>query len=243
MKKDSLIVYSGGMDSTVLLYKHKDQIALAVSFDYGSKHNAIELHYARYHCKKLGIEHVEIPLRFINEYFKSNLLQSGDVIPDGHYEDEIMKKTVVPFRNGIMMSIAAGLAESNGLKNILIAAHSGDHAIYPDCREIFMHYMNGAINNGTYNEVNVQAPFVGITKRQIAELGKLLKIDFNKTWSCYKGRKLFTFFGIPVGAEHCGTCGTCVERKEALDGFDPTFYTSDYEEYFNNAYSKYDRRI
>ena len=132
--KDSLIVVSGGMDSITLLYECADRIALAVSFDYGANHNHKEIPFARIHCERLKIKHIVIPLAFMKEYFRSSLLDGSDSVPEGHYADENMKSTVVPFRNGIMLSIACGIAESNGLKQVLIANHGGDHAIYPDCR-------------------------------------------------------------------------------------------------------------
>ena len=127
-----MIIVSGGMDSITLLHERKDTIALAVSFDYGSNHNAREIPFARLHCQRLGIRHVVIPLAFMQQYFKSSLLEGADAIPDGHYADSNMKSTVVPFRNGIMLSIAVGIAESNSLRRVLIANHGGDHAIYPD---------------------------------------------------------------------------------------------------------------
>ena len=112
MKKDSILILSGGMDSTTLLYDYSDRIALAISFDYGSKHNAREIPFAHYHCEKLGIKHVCIPLEFMARYFQSSLLQGGEAIPEGSYDDENMRSTVVPFRNGIMLSVAVGMAES-----------------------------------------------------------------------------------------------------------------------------------
>lgn len=211
--KDSLIIVSGGMDSITLLHDKKNEIALAVSFNYGSKHNEKEIPFAKYHCNLLGIQHIEIPLGFINLYFKSSLLKSGDKVPDGHYADENMKSTVVPFRNGIMLSIAAGIAESHGLKYIMLANHFGDHAIYPDCRATFISSMNEAVAYGTYENIKIKAPYTSIDKRQIALIGKELGIDYSKTWTCYKGQDI-----------HCGVCGSCTERKEALTGFDNTEY-------------------
>jgi len=208
-----LIIYSGGLDSTTLLYEYRDKIKLALSFDYGSKHNKRELMFAKYHCRKLKIEHIIIKLDFINKYFNSNLLKSGGEIPNGCYSEPDMKKTVVPFRNGIMTSIAIGIAESRGIAKVLIANHSGDHAIYPDCRNTFIHAINEAAAYGTYNNVNVLSPYVNLTKRDIALIGRDLKIDYSKTWSCYKGQDI-----------HCGVCATCLERKEALNGFDNTIY-------------------
>ena len=216
MEKDSLIIVSGGMDSITLLHERKDTIALAVSFDYGSNHNAREIPFARLHCQRLGIRHVVIPLAFMQQYFKSSLLEGADAIPDGHYADSNMKSTVVPFRNGIMLSIAVGIAESNSLKRVLIANHAGDHAIYPDCRPEFITAIDAAAKAGTYVDVAIEAPYTNISKTDIARRGKSLAIDYSETWSCYKG-----------GQVHCGTCGTCVERKEALREAgiaDPTVY-------------------
>lgn len=203
--KDSVIIVSGGMDSTTLLYDRRDEIALAISFDYGSNHNAREIAYAEMHCKRLGIEHITIPLDFMHKYFRSSLLEGADAIPEGHYADENMKSTVVPFRNGIMLAVAAGVAESRNLTKLLIANHGGDHTIYPDCRPEFISAMDSATNAGTYVGVRVIAPYTNITKGDIARIGKKLGIDYSETWSCYKG-----------GEKHCGKCGTCVERKEAL---------------------------
>ena len=209
----ALLIYSGGLDSTTLLYEYKDSIALAVTFDYGSKHNAREIACAVDNCKRLGIKHLVIPLGFIGQYFKSDLLLSGGDIPEGSYADENMKSTVVPFLNGIMMAVAAGLAESYELDAIMLANHSGDHTIYPDCRPEFIDAFSAAVKAGTYNGVQVISPYCNITKRDIALRGKAIGLDYSLTYSCYKG-----------GEKHCGKCGTCVERKEALAGFDPTVY-------------------
>ncbi len=132
--KDSVIIVSGGMDSVTMLHEYRDRIAVGISFDYGSNHNAREIPFARMHCERLGIKHIVISLDFMNRYFKSSLLEGADAVPDGHYADENMKSTVVPFRNGIMLSIAVGIAESNGLRYVMMANHGGDHSIYPDCR-------------------------------------------------------------------------------------------------------------
>lgn len=203
--KDSVIIVSGGMDSITLLYDKKDEIALGISFDYGSNHNAKEIPFAEMHCKRLGIKHITINLDFMHQYFKSSLLQGAEAIPEGHYADENMKSTVVPFRNGIMLSIAIGIAESNHLKKVLIANHGGDHTIYPDCRPQFIQAIDAAANAGTFVNVRVEAPYTNITKGDIARIGKRLGLDYTETWSCYKG-----------GEKHCGKCGTCIERKEAL---------------------------
>lgn len=209
----AVLIYSGGLDSTTLLYEYKDSIALAVSFNYGSKHNEKEIEFAKYHCKALGIKHLIIPLDFMGKYFTSSLLKGGEEIPEGNYDDENMRSTVVPFRNGIMLAIAAGLAESYGLDSIMMANHSGDHAIYPDCREEFVEAFSRAVEAGTYEGIKLLSPYCGLSKRDIALKGKDLGIDYGKTWSCYKGEE-----------KHCGKCGTCTERKEALEGFDNTEY-------------------
>ncbi len=209
----AILIYSGGLDSTTLLYEYKDEISLAVTFDYGAKHGAREIECAKYNCNKLGIKHLIIPLDFMNKYFRSNLLESGGEIPEGNYDEENMRSTVVPFRNGIMLAIAAGLAESYDLDTVLLANHSGDHSIYPDCRPSFIEAFDSATKEGTYNGVRVVSPYCNITKRDIALRGRELGIDYSKTYSCYKG-----------GEVHCGCCGTCRERKEALEGFDPTVY-------------------
>ena len=203
--KNSAIIVSGGMDSITLLYDHKDEIALGISFDYGSNHTAREIPFAKMHCERLGIKHITINLDFMHQYFKSSLLDGAEAIPEGHYADDNMKSTVVPFRNGIMLAIAIGIAESNNLDQVFIANHGGDHTIYPDCRPEFINAIDAAATAGTYNNVKVIAPYTKITKSDIARIGKRLGIDYAETWSCYKG-----------GEVHCGKCGTCVERKEAL---------------------------
>lgn len=202
---DSLLVLSGGMDSTTMLYDFASQIALAVTFNYGSNHNAREIECARRHCVALGIEHLVINLDFMSRYFKSSLLEGADSIPEGHYADTNMRSTVVPFRNGIMLAIAAGIAESRGLHGVMIANHSGDHAIYPDCRPGFIHAMDHAIRQGTYENIELRAPYTHLSKGQIASRGAELGLDYSTTYSCYRG-----------GEKHCGRCGTCVERREAL---------------------------
>lgn len=214
--KDSIIILSGGMDSVTLLYDQKDRIALAITFDYGSNHNKREAAFARKHCEALGIEHLLIPLDFMGRYFKSSLLEGADAIPEGDYDEANMKSTVVPFRNGIMLSIACGIAESRGLTKVMIANHFGDHSIYPDCRAEFIRPMSEAMRAGTYIGVEIMAPYTDISKTGIALIGKRLGIDYSQTYSCYKG-----------GERHCGKCGTCVERMEAFAEAgiaDPTLY-------------------
>ena len=215
-----VVLLSGGMDSVTALYDahEKHDVVAALSFHYGSKHNDRELPFARTHAQRLGISHHTVDLGFIGETFKSDLLKSGGDVPKGHYEEANMKQTVVPFRNGIMLSIAGGMAESIGAEGLVIAAHGGDHAIYPDCREDFMRAMGEAIALGTYAGVRVLRPFITMSKAQIATERTRLGVDFSRTWSCYKG-----------GEVHCGKCGTCVERREAFANAglpDPTTYAA-----------------
>ena len=216
--KDKLLVYSGGIDSTSMLYEYADKIALAVNFHYGSNHNDRERRCARENCTRLGIELIEIDLNFMAKYFESSLLSGADAIPSGDYDDNNMRSTVVPFRNGIMLSIAAGLAESRGLKSVMLANHAGDHAIYPDCRPGFVDAMSLAISEGTYEHINIFAPYTNLTKAEIIARGAAAGVDFNLTYSCYCG-----------GENHCGECGTCRERRQSfIDAgvTDPTIYLS-----------------
>lgn len=214
--RNSLIALSGGVDSTTLLYEYREEVACAVGFDYGSKHNARELAAAKAICRELEIPYLIIPLAFIGEYFRSDLLLSGGEMQLGDYSEENMSSTVVPFRNGIMLSILAGLAESRDLQQVLIANHFGDHAIYPDCRESFVKPMGEAITAGTSNGVKLVAPYTTFTKAEIVARGTRLGVPYGKTYSCYQG-----------GERHCGRCGTCRERHDAFvaNGLeDPTLY-------------------
>lgn len=216
MNKDALIVLSGGMDSVTMLHEFADKIDMAVTFNYGSNHNMREIECARYQCRLLNIELIEIDLSFIGQYFHSSLLEGADAVPEGDYDFDNMKSTVVPFRNGIMLAAAAGLAESHGLKAVMIANHSGDHALYPDCRENFIKAMGEAIKAGTYDSIELRAPYTMLSKSEIARRGKALGVDYSHTYSCYKG-----------GEQHCGRCGTCLERRQALAEAgidDPTNY-------------------
>jgi 7-cyano-7-deazaguanine synthase len=217
----TVVLLSGGMDSVTALHwaRQEHEVVGAVSFDYGAKHNHREIPLAAWQCADSGVKHDIIDLDFVNRLFASDLLKSGGEIPEGHYADENMKKTVVPFRNGIMLSIACGLAESREAEALVIAAHAGDHTIYPDCREPFMQGMAAAMREGTYARIELLRPFIHLDKAGIAKLGDSLGVEYGKTWSCYKGGDL-----------HCGKCGTCVERIEAFalaQIQDPTIYESD----------------
>lgn len=215
-----VVLCSGGMDSVTALHwaRREHDVVAVVSFDYGAKHHHREIPFAREHAAGIGARHELINLDFVERLFASDLLKSGGAVPDGHYEEKVMKQTVVPFRNAIMLSIACGFAESVGAEGLVIAAHGGDHAIYPDCRAEFMRAMGDAMRLGTYAGIQLLRPFIAMNKGQIAAAGARLGVDFARTWSCYKG-----------GAVHCGTCGTCVERREAFmqaGSADPTEYFS-----------------
>lgn len=217
-QKKGVIILSGGLDSTTLMHhlvKAKNYDLIAISFDYGQKHDR-ELKCAQMQCNALNIPHKTIPLNFMNDCFKSNLLQSGDDIPEGHYADDVMKQTVVPNRNMILISIAAGYAISEGRENLFYGAHSGDHTIYPDCRPEFIKSLSETLQLCDWQDLNLNAPFQDLDKGEIVKIGYDLEVDFTRTQTCYKGEE-----------KACGKCGSCVERLEAFEknGFtDPLSY-------------------
>lgn len=205
MDKKGIIIVSGGVDSVTLLYDKREEIALAITFKYGSNHQDKEVPCAVYHCHKLGIPHEVIDLDFVRS-MNSSLLQGSEAIPTEEYSEENMKSTVVPFRNGVMLAIATAFAEDRGLSKIFIANHFGDHAIYPDCTSAFIDGMNEAMRQGTYNKVMVDAPYTGKSKAEIVAIGTALGVEYDHTWSCYKGLEF-----------HCGVCATCRERLQAFE--------------------------
>lgn len=214
----ALIVLSGGMDSTTALaWANKNHnVVGAIQFWYGSKHNDQERKAARIISDFYNISLKTCDLSFVAENFKSDLLKTGGNVPEGHYADPTMKKTVVPFRNGIMLSIAAGYAESINAEAIVLGNHYGDHAIYPDCRADFIKPMAEAIEKGTYANIKILSPFCEVDKTEIVKIGVSLGVPYYFTYSCYNGHE-----------KHCGKCGTCVERKEAFQLAsveDPTEY-------------------
>lgn len=204
----SIVILSGGMDSTTALawaIGRGHTVVGCLSFWYGSKHNDREWLAAQKVSAHYATPIKRCRLDFVADTFKSDLLMSGGDIPEGHYADPSMKKTVVPFRNGIMLSIAAGYAESIGAETIVLGNHFGDHAIYPDCRLDFIDPMAKAIEAGTYANIKILSPFVDKSKTDIVKLGASLGVPYHLTYSCYKG-----------GENHCGACGTCFERIEAF---------------------------
>jgi 7-cyano-7-deazaguanine synthase len=198
------------MDSTTLCayYLEKEYEVYPIIFSYGSKHNKYENEAALRICEFYGLpqpKFVELP--FINQLFKSNLLQSGGEIPEGHYQAENMTQTVVPARNIIFTSIMAGYAWSIGAEIVAFGAHSGDHAIYDDCRPTFASAMNTAVMAGTGERVRIQTPFLYFDKTKILEMGYSIRpnVPYELTRTCYKDQELA-----------CGKCGSCQERLEAF---------------------------
>lgn len=217
MNKRTLVLLSGGMDSTTAVAKHvaMNHEVSAVGFNYGQRHSK-ELDAARAVADHYKIDLTILDLTGAASAFAGSALTGGEDVPLGHYADESMKKTVVPNRNMIMLSLAAGLAISRGIGRVVYAAHAGDHAIYPDCRPEFLQAVDRAISLGNYDGPLIEAPFIVMTKGDIASFGYKLMAPFELTWSCYKGEKY-----------HCGQCGTCVERREAFEQagvLDPTVY-------------------
>ena len=217
-KSKTIVIVSGGMDSVTLLY-HMNKISNVIgvlSFDYGQKHR-LEIEKAKFHTNKLGIEHKIIDLSCLKDLLKSSLTGDSDV-PEGHYEDENMKNTVVPNRNMIMLSIAAGYAASKGAEKIAYGAHSGDHCIYPDCRPEFIEKLGDAIKICHFTPIRLIAPFSTLDKAGILKIGMPLGVDYSQTLTCYNG-----------GEVACGKCGSCQERLEAFKMIgieDPIEYAS-----------------
>ena len=204
----AVCVLSGGMDSTTLLYEliADGHETYAISFDYGQRHKK-ELEYAARTCARLGVTHRVVDISDVQDVLGGSALTDAEIeVPEGHYEDESMKVTVVPNRNMIMLAIAGGWAVALEADILAAAMHGGDHAIYPDCREEFVQLFAAALKAGNYHQVETYVPYLHKSKAEIAAIGLRLGIDYDEdTWSCYKG-----------GAEPCGKCGTCVEREEAL---------------------------
>ena len=215
-------VISGGLDSTTMAYSFRAQgyAVIAISFDYGQRHRK-ELAFAEQMAAELDASWTLIDLHaagLTNILSGSALTDESVTVPDGHYADESMKITVVPNRNAIMLSIACALAVTREAGAVAFGAHTGDHFIYPDCRPEFVRAFERMVNVAVEGlaSIEILAPFLSMTKADIVKLGDELHVPFERTWSCYKG-----------GALHCGTCGTCFERREAFARAhvtDPTLY-------------------
>lgn len=207
MSAKAVVIYSGGMDSFTILNKaHLGAYELyALTFDYGQKHGK-EIEYASRVCGELQVEHKIIDITAINQLLQSSSLTSDQEIPEGHYEAANMKSTVVPNRNMILLSLAIGYAVDIGASKVFYGAHSGDHAIYPDCRPDFVHAMNKVAKLANYEPVDIVTPYLNSSKIDILADGLSMGLDYGKTWTCYNGRD-----------KACGKCGSCVERLEAFE--------------------------
>ncbi len=205
----TLIIFSGGLDSATLAYKiAKEQtLSLLVSFDYGQRHKK-ELDFAAAFAKEMGVEHQIVDISAAGALLSGSALTDNIDVPEGHYAEETMKATVVPNRNAIMLAIAYGIASARNLDAVATAVHGGDHFIYPDCRPGFIHAFETMQNHALegMNAITLITPFLNQDKTLIAAEAGRLGLPIEKTWSCYKG-----------GDIHCGKCGTCVERREALE--------------------------
>lgn len=209
MKLPTLVILSGGMDSTVLAYHTAHSapghdLIGCVSVNYGQRHSR-ELQCAAITCADLGVRHHLLNLSSLRDHLSASSLTSDKAVPEGHYEADNMKDTVVPNRNMILIALATGVAISIGAKTIAYGAHAGDHAVYPDCRSEFAGALASAIELCDYDPPKLARPFINKTKKDIVQIGMDLKVPFDHTWTCYKGE-----------AVACGRCGTCVERLEAF---------------------------
>jgi 7-cyano-7-deazaguanine synthase len=224
MESKAIAIVSGGLDSVTLAYLlHAEGYNLhLLSFDYGQRHKK-ELAFAELCAKRLNAEFDVVDLSILGKHLKGSALTDDISVPDGHYAAPNMAITVVPNRNAIMLSIAYGIAVAENAELVAIGAHGGDHFIYPDCRPEFIASFDSmqrhAVKGFGHPKLRLEAPFLHLGKHQIVKLGSVLQVPYGDTWSCYKG-----------GEKHCGTCGTCVERKEAFElagVLDPTEYERD----------------
>ena len=220
MSAKAVVVLSGGMDSSTLLYHclSAGYTCQAVSFNYGQRH-VKELEAAAAIAARAGVPHQIINLTDLAPALSSSLTGTSDV-PHGHYAEENMRQTVVPGRNAIMLAIAWGIAASQGAEIVATGIHAGDHYIYPDCRPEFAAALSAALALGTLGHASpalrLYTPYLHLTKVEIAQEGALLGVPYELTWTCYEG-----------GEAHCGVCGSCQERREGfrLAGVpDPTIY-------------------
>lgn len=217
--KNTLVICSGGLDSVTLAYLVSQQrkLAAVVSFDYGQRHQK-EIQYARQCASALGAPFQLVDIQSVGQLLTGSALTDNIDVPDGHYAEQSMKSTVVPNRNTIMLSIAYGMAVSLNADSVATAVHGGDHFIYPDCRPAFIDSFASMQQQALDGlaEIELYTPFLQSSKADIVTTGNGLDVPFEETWSCYKGKH-----------QHCGRCGTCVERREAfhLAGIaDPTVY-------------------
>lgn len=207
MAQKVVVIFSGGMDSFTVLNLAVTQglEVYALSFDYGQRHKK-ELDYASRACAELNVHHKIVDISAINQLIGGSSLTSDIEVAEGHYAEESMKSTVVPNRNMILLSMAVGYAVSLEATQVFYGAHSGDHAIYPDCRPEFVHKMNDVCAIANYEAVEIVTPYLDVSKIDILTAGLKMGLDYGKTWTCYNGRE-----------KACGKCGACQERLEAFE--------------------------
>lgn len=204
--KKTIAIVSGGMDSVTMLHQLKAEghVLKVISFNYGQRHIK-ELDVAKYNAELLGLEHIIIDMNFLSQLADNSALTGDIKVPEGHYADANMKLTVVPNRNMIMASLAIAKAVNDGFNGIAMGIHSGDHAIYPDCRPEFHSALRTTSLIANYEPIEVYAPYLYADKTEIIRQGLAVGVDYSKTWTCYKGGKIA-----------CGVCGSCQERLEAF---------------------------
>mgnify|MGYP002515943213 CR=1 FL=1 len=216
-----LVLASGGLDSTCLLHKAVKEFGAhnvcALNMYYGQKHHK-EMECFQWQMDRLGIENYKVlDLSSIFAGYKGcTLLEGGGDIPHESYAEQLAKKpgtvsTYVPFRNGLFLSVAASIAIQEGCNIIWYGAHADDAAgnAYPDCTEVFIASMAAAVWEGSGHEVQMFGPWARLNKAGVVAEGiaaGMTHEDFEHTWSCYEG-----------GDEPCGKCGTCIDRKAALE--------------------------
>ena len=205
-QEKAVVIFSGGMDSFTLLNRviKEGYEVYALTFDYGQKH-VKEVEVAKTVCEQLNVPHKILDISPINQLMQSSSLVGSEDVPEGHYESDNMKSTVVPNRNMILLSLAIGYAVDIKAGKVYYGAHSGDHAIYPDCRPEFVHKMNEVAGIANYEHVSIETPYLNASKGEILEDGLKMGLSYENTWTCYNGRK-----------KACGKCGACVERLEAF---------------------------
>ncbi len=206
MSEKVVVIYSGGMDSFTVLHRalREGKAPYALTFDYGQRHKK-EIDYAARVCDSLNVPHKVVDISAINQLIGGSALTSDIEVPAGHYEEPSMKQTVVPNRNMILLSMAVGYAVSLEAEKVYYGAHSGDHAIYPDCRPEFVQRMNDVCGIANYTPVEIVTPYLDVSKTAILTDGLNMGLDYGQTWTCYNGRE-----------KACGSCGACQERLEAF---------------------------
>ena len=207
MTEKVVVIYSGGMDSFTVLNRalKNGKEVFALSFNYGQRH-VKELECASSVCDGLDINHKVIDISAINQLLAGSSLTDDIDIPEGHYEADNMKSTIVPNRNMILLSLAVAYAVSVGAEQVYYGAHSGDHAIYPDCRPEFVEKMSDVCKIANYESVEIFSPYLTVNKTAILADGIAMGLDYSNTWTCYNGRD-----------KACGKCGACQERLEAFE--------------------------